>query len=143
MPKIDQKRVLASQQCPFCGADTEHISSAELYGKDYGMMYICRPCDAYVGCHTDGPNKGEAKGFVANKEYRRARQKAHLYFDPLWMRKKRKENLSNRKARIPAYKWLAREMGIPYEQCHISQMDLEQLHRVVEICQPYLTPTKR
>lgn len=38
--------------CPYCGERAEFVDSAEVYhGQSYGLIYLCRPCDAYVGCH--------------------------------------------------------------------------------------------
>ena len=42
--------ILSGKICPYCGKESELIDSTEIYnGKSYGKMYICRPCDAYVG----------------------------------------------------------------------------------------------
>lgn len=46
------------------------------------MIWFCRPCDAFVGCHH---NTKRSKGwFLANKELREARKRAHAVIDPLW-----------------------------------------------------------
>ncbi|MBO7256277.1 MAG: hypothetical protein J6V04_03005 [Bacteroidales bacterium] len=44
--------ILTGKICPYCGKDSELIDSSEIYGTSYGPMYICRDCDAYVGCYT-------------------------------------------------------------------------------------------
>ena len=35
--------------CPYCGKEAELIDSSVIYGRSYGMAYICFGCDAYVG----------------------------------------------------------------------------------------------
>ena len=42
-----QERVKQGKQCPYCLKEPEYINSTEVYGKDYGMMYICKPCQAW------------------------------------------------------------------------------------------------
>lgn len=43
--------------CPYCGRQAEYVDSKVIYGRSYGMAYLCRNCDAYVGVHrgTDEP----------------------------------------------------------------------------------------
>lgn len=75
--------------CNHCGNQAEWVENKEVYGRNYGksyMIYLCRPCDAYVGCHN---NTTVAKGtFLAKQELRQARKRAHAVIDPLWQSKK-------------------------------------------------------
>ncbi len=114
--------------CPYCGKRAEFVDSAEIYhGRSYGMIYLCRPCDAYVGCHGNG--KGDApKGRLANAELRRWKIAAHNAFDPLW------KYGSFRGRRNAAYAWLAEQMGLPKEQTHIGMFDVAQCQQVIQIC---------
>lgn len=49
------------------------------------MIWLCRDCDAYVGCHK---NTKTPKGrFLADKNLREARKLAHAIIDPLWREK--------------------------------------------------------
>ena len=44
--------------CPYCGRVAKYVDSSVIYyGHSYGMAYLCRPCNAYVGVHsgTDRP----------------------------------------------------------------------------------------
>lgn len=127
------KLIITGLLCPYCKSETEHVTDTEVYsGNGYGgMIYLCRPCGAYVGCHTNNPNL--AKGRLANKGLRDAKIEAHHYFDNLWKRKKGHAN----KNRIAAYKWLAGEMKVIPEHCHIGMFDIDECNRVVEICKPY------
>lgn len=121
--------------CPYCFKHTQHVSDTEVYARSYGaMIYLCRHCLAYVSCHKSQPTV--SLGRVANKELREAKIEAHYFFDYLW-RKKIEKGFSKKEARGSAYKWLAQQMNIHPELCHIGYFDVEQCERVVEICKPY------
>lgn len=110
--------------CPYCGSKAEYVDSSEIYGKSYGMVYLCRPCDAYVGVHdgTDTP-----LGRLANRDLRRWRNRAHAAFDPLWQKG------PYRRRRNDAYAWLAGKMGLTKEETHIAMFDVEQCKQVIQI----------
>jgi ssDNA-binding Zn-finger/Zn-ribbon topoisomerase 1 len=114
-------------RCPYCGEKTELKPDIDIYGVTYGgQVYVCRnypTCDAYVGCHkgTDKP-----LGRLANKQLRAWKSRAHGKFDFIWQRKKMK--------RGQAYKWLAEQLDIPVDKCHIGMFDVDLCKRVVEVC---------
>lgn len=60
----------------------------------------------------------------------RARQLAHREFDRLWKREKKAER---KRARGRAYRWLARELGLNVEQCHIRKFDEATCRKVTEL----------
>jgi hypothetical protein len=120
---------MSNPVCPYCGKTSEFIDSSEIYhGRSYGMIYICRPCQAWVGCHKDCD---EPLGTLANAELRAWRKMAHARFDPLW--KNKKSGGTGRMTRTGAYRWLARALGIDEENCHIGQFSLEQCHKTIDI----------
>jgi hypothetical protein len=119
--------------CPYCNLPTQYLDSKAVYGKSYGMIYLCKSCDAWVGVHKA---TGKALGRLANKELRQWKQEAHKYFDPLWQRKM-EDGLTKSKARHKAYAWLAKEMGMSIKVAHIGMFDVDQCKQVVEICKPY------
>lgn len=47
------------------------------------------------------------------------------------------------KARGAAYKWLAGELGISAEQCHIGMFDETMCQRVIDLCLPYARRLKK
>lgn len=51
--------VLTGHLCPKCNEFTELVESSEIYGTDFGLLYRCPTCHAYVGCHKGSLN---AKG---------------------------------------------------------------------------------
>lgn len=123
------RRVRLGKVCPYCIEDTVLASSTEVYNRDYGLIYICRPCNAYVGVHR---GTELSKGSVANAELRALRKEAHRHFDPVW-----RDDLleSKHKPRMAAYVWLANKLGIKKSVCHIGMMDIDQCNRVIELCQ--------
>lgn len=117
--------------CPYCQQNTEFVSSAVVYhGRDYGMIYLCRDCRAWVGVHKGTSNP---LGRLADAELREWKKKAHAAFDPTWVRRV-KHGKGKGRARQQAYGWLAEALGIPREQCHIGMFDVEMCKKVVEIC---------
>ena len=111
--------------CPYCTKPAALVDSAEIYsGRSYGMIWLCRRCDAYVGTHkTDG--KHVPLGTLANRELREWRKKAHSVFDQLW---KYTEGCKATKkmTRGAAYKLLQQIMGKPPEQAHIGLFDVNE-----------------
>ncbi len=114
-------------ECPYCKRPTELIDSKEYYsnGKSYGMMYICRPCDATIGCHGKGT---KPLGSPAKPVLRELRKCCHVIFDKQW-----KYGPLNRES---AYFELARTMGISTDSAHIGMFReehcLEMLAHMVE-----------
>lgn len=106
--------------CPYCGNDAEWVSNDEVYGKKYGdsyMIYLCRPCNAYVGCHE---NTRKPLGTMANKILRDLRQRAHAHFDPIWK--------SGRMSRKKAYELLSKKLG---REIHIGESDEETCKQII------------
>ena len=122
--------------CSYCNAPAVfHASSAAVYGgRDYGPVWACTPCQAWVGCHgtTDKP-----LGRLANKALRQAKMAAHAAFDPIWQAKQRRDGLIKGHARGKGYKWLAAQLGIEPAHCHVGMMNEGMCRRVVEVCQPF------
>jgi hypothetical protein len=111
-------------RCDYCSQQAELIDSEKVYGRSYGLIYICWPCDARIGVH-----KGTTRplGRLANKELREWKKRAHAAFDPLWK--------SKQMTRPDAYRWLAKEMDIKdaARDCHIGMFDVADCQRVVAI----------
>lgn len=129
-----------SQQvtCPYCSKPAVFKpSSAHVYhGRDYGPIYECAPCEAWVGCHdgTDAP-----LGRLADAELRKAKMAVHAAFDPIWKARYERKHAVDPKykkgmARGGRYKRLAELMGIPREECHIGMFDLTRCAAAVMVC---------
>lgn len=110
--------------CDYCGRRAEYVDSKVVYGKSYGMIYLCRSCMAYVGVHK-GTNK--PLGRLANAELRHWKKRAHAAFDPVW------QYGIFRHRRNDAYAWLAQKMHLPVEQTHIGMFDVAQCRQVIDI----------
>ena len=130
--------------CAYCGSKVElRMTSKHVYGgRDFGPVWTCSnypTCDAYVGVHK---SSNQPLGRVANKELRKWKKDAHALFDPLWRLKQRREGLSKKKARDAAYTWLAEQLGIEKDDCHIGMFDVDMCKRVVDVCRPHLQRLK-
>ena len=131
------KRETKAPVCPYCGQEAVlHGSSAKFYhGSDFGPVWACEDCQAWVGCHRGG---NVPLGRLADKELREAKITAHAAFDRLWKAKMQRDKCSKGHARACGYKWLAAQLNIPPTECHVGMMDVERCRRVVEVCRPYL-----
>lgn len=119
--------------CRYCGGKVELTHAREIYGDSVGRLglekekiYLCRTCNARVGCHrgTDRP-----LGNVANEVLRLKRRETHDIFDAFWRRK----NLS----RTQAYLWLSKQMRLPEDQAHIGSFEMDDCQRVIDLCRKY------
>lgn len=130
-----------SKTCRYCEQSAKLILSGEdgyPYRTDYGPVWLCAPCGAYVGCHKGTTN---ALGGLANAELREWKMKAHAAFDPLWQAKIRRDGCSKSKARKAGYLWLSGQLGIPPKLTHIGYMSVEECKRVVEVCERWRQPS--
>ncbi|NOQ30220.1 MAG: hypothetical protein GQ570_03760 [Helicobacteraceae bacterium] len=114
--------------CPYCKGFAQLVDSKVIYKRGgYGMMYLCKPCNAYVGCHGD---TNMPKGTLANKELRESRKTAHAFFDKIWKDK--------HLTRHQSYKWLAKSLNIQAHKCHIGSFGVEDCSRVVKLAKTRL-----
>lgn len=110
--------------CNLCGGKVVFTSNAVIYGKPYGSgkCYLCTQCGAYVGTHAPRPH--EAYGILANATMREGKKICHNIFDSMWHTRKERQDL---------YEKLAKEMGIPKEECHFGYFNLSQLQQAYTI----------
>jgi hypothetical protein len=116
--------------CDYCDRVAELVTGAAIYPHRPDLFgrrfWRCAPCGAWTGCHEPGKGQGDGTkplGRLANAELRRAKQAAHAAFDPLWK--------SRSMSRHEAYRWLAGELGISFENCHIGMFDVDGCRAVV------------
>lgn len=108
--------------CPYCKQEAEWVENREIYGRNYGksyMCYLCRNCDAYVGCHN---NSRTPLGVMANKELRDWRKKVHAVIDPIWQ--------SGQMSRGAVYGKISHELGFSY---HTGESDVATCRRVLAL----------
>lgn len=110
--------------CPYCKKEAVFFkTSTHLYGSDYGPLWMCEDCVAYVGCHRGTSNP---LGTLANKELRLWRKKAHQAFDLLWE--------SGLMSRRNAYKFLQHALGLSRKQCHIAKFNVGLCYLTTIVC---------
>jgi len=121
---------MAVLKCPYCGRTAELRDSKIIYGRSYGLVYICPgypECDSYVGVHN---GSATPLGTMANPELRHWRKEAHAVFDRVWK--------ESRMRRSKAYKWLRNQLRLSKDECHIAMFDVEQCKKVVELAKKKL-----
>lgn len=128
----EQKKIYEGKICPYCRNKTVYVDSTIIYGRSYGMIYLCEPCDAYVGVHK-GTDK--AKGRLANSTLRYWKKEAHKFFDVIWKNKHEK--------RGKVYKRLAEHLNIEGKFCHIGMFSVETCKIVVEWSKKVLETTNK
>lgn len=128
--------------CPYCGSKAELVSSTKVYrGRDYGRIFCCPnwpECDSYVGVDP----QGKPLGRMANAELRKWKIRAHAAFDPL-VEAKMAKGYSRNSAKGKGYRWLAEQLGISQQECHIAMFDVDMCKRVVDLCSPYTDKLRR
>lgn len=132
------KRVIPGNErkvtCAYCSGHAKFCAtSSHLYSRDYGPVWHCAPCQAWVGCHPDGKPLGR----LADAALRSAKMVAHNAFEPLIAVKMRREGCSKTQARNAGYAWLAQQLGIDPRKCHIGMFDEAMCKRVEIVCSPY------
>jgi hypothetical protein len=75
-----------------------------------------------VGCH---PGTIRPLGVPADGRLHRLRHEAHLAFDRLWV--------AGHVSRSLAYAWLAGQLGIKTEDCHVGGFDAETCEKVITL----------
>lgn len=114
--------ILNGQICPYCGNKTEYVDSEQLYGRSFGMVYACIPCNARIGVHR---GTDQALGRLANQELGQWKRATHDLFDPL-RKKLINYRMSVSVARKACYTWLSKTLDIPFEYTHIGMFDVDQ-----------------
>lgn len=126
--KLVKDRVEIPCICPYCQGLVSITHHQVIYsGKQYGewpWVYACNDCDAYVGMH---PFTNLPLGTLADSTTRKARSKAKAAFNRHWQ--------SRGMNRKQGYIWLAEQLGIERQKCHIGWSDTEQCQRIIKICQ--------
>lgn len=110
-------------KCPYCGCDARLADSKIIYGRSYGLVFICLNyprCDAYVGVRS-----GKPMGTMANAELREYRKLAHATFDRLWK--------SGAMTRSGAYRLLAERLGLQPVDAHIGLFDVNMCRKTIEV----------
>ena len=103
--------------CPNCKKEALWCENKEIYGRNYGnsyMMWLCKPCDMYVGCHQ---NTKRSLGIMADKETRELKKEVkRMYlskyekYGKKWM-----------------YRKLSEDLNITAQEAHFGMFDKERL----------------
>ena len=126
-PAVNRRPSLAEilPVCVECADTGKLVTGREIYPHRpdlYAKSFYRCDCGAYCGCH---PGSIVPLGYPCGPATRKARSLAHAVFDPLWKQ--------GEMSRPSAYAWLAKETGIPAENCHIGMMTADQAQKVVRV----------
>lgn len=138
---VVQLPVMPPLPCPECG-DWLHLKASR-----FGLFYGCSrfpACRATHGAHPDG----NPLGVPANKETKLARIAAHAAFDPLWEQiassyeirpmksksRRRNERHIKKRQRVRAYRWLAEQLQIGFDECHFGSFDIATCAKAEAFC---------
>lgn len=128
--------------CPYCCAPAELVHGSALFLRNSAFLnrpyWACMPCRAWVGCH-----KGSTRplGTLAKARLRMLRSQAHAAFDLIWKPKGGSVDEIKRR-RTRAYRWLAHQLRISSDDCHIGQMTEDMCRRVIAVSQKRLIEAK-
>lgn len=137
--------------CASCGRkETKLVKGDVIYAHRPDLFdlnfWLC-VCGAYCGCHKT--KKGDYKrplGRTANKQLRGARSHCHKIFDPIWKsapdlpcyseseKTTKSRTIIQRAARRRTYAFMAEQMDMTEEECHIGMMDLNECRAFYRIC---------
>lgn len=109
-------------ECPYCKGQAKLVDSKIIYGKSYGLIWLCAPCNAYCGVHKNSHDHAPL-GTPANAELRKLRLKVHELFDPLWK--------TGRHTRNAAYGILSTFVGIRKKDTHIGRFNETQCKKAI------------
>jgi len=116
-------------KCNYCNKEAEWVENKAIYKKNYGKSYMiwwCKPCDAYVGCHN---NTKDPLGSLANKELRELRKQSKQ----LWIVTENidwKDSISKKNG----YRKLRKQLGYDF---HFGESTLEECNKIIKL---YDTP---
>jgi len=91
------------------------------YASHGTNVWLCRPCDAYVG--TNG-NSNIPLGTLAKQELRELRKQTHRMIDVYWKEK--------RMTRSEMYKRIQRIMNLTEDEAHVGKFNVEQCQTLME-----------
>lgn len=130
--------------CPDCDGKL-YLQHAPTSWGGNPFAYLCenRPtCRGLCSAHPDGTPQGTP----ADQKTRTARRLTHSVFDPLWQHApvmscyaaepddKKATRAIRYRARVRAYAWLADQLGMTEDECHIGLFDIETLRLAYRLC---------
>lgn len=111
--------------CPYCSKESFLVDSKVVYGgRSYGMIWLCSPCQAWVGTHKNSSDH-EPLGSLAKEGLRLLRSMTHRVFDSLWKEKGM--------SRTESYLYLQSLMEMTPEQAHIGKFNEDECQKLIDL----------
>ena len=112
--------------CQYCNNPSKVITGKKLYPNTRWIhkkyFWICKSCDAYVGCH--GKSK-KPLGSLANKKLRELRKLCHYKFYEY--------SKANNLTKKESYKWLSEIMKLDPKHAHFGMFDIDQCSKFLNL----------
>ena len=117
-------RSILAPVCPDCEADMM------LKESHYGPFWSCSRYPDCTATHSAHPN-GYPLGIPAGKDTREARRRAHAAFDRMWKTDDERDD---------AYTWLAEQLELRPQDCHIGKFDKPTCDMVIYLVEQEIGP---
>lgn len=125
-------------RCPYCDAAVQLVTYEDADwpllghprpdGTGIESLWMCIPCWAWT---RRAHHEYQPTNTVAVAVDRKRRRHAHRWLDEMW---RTAPAFRRAAARVQAYRWLAGEMGVAEEECHIGLFTGDRLRQALTIC---------
>lgn len=127
-----------------CGRVAELVTGEAVYPHRPDLFHLrfyrCVPCDARVGVHRND-DKARPLGPLAGPRLRALRIEAHDLFDEFWIHYETRGE--RRRARERAYVWLADQLGIHRDECHIGYTNEAECQAIIDFLRTGASPEEK
>jgi hypothetical protein len=131
---------LPQPSCDYCGARASiarYGDEAYPYRKDQGPLWICVPCQAWIGVHSRS-RRNVPLGRLANAALRDAKSRLHDALEPLAAGKVRRDGVNAFEARAKAIRWVATELGFDPLPPGIHALTAEQCEQALRYVEAFV-----
>ncbi|AJX19710.1 hypothetical protein AQ910_24140 [Burkholderia pseudomallei] len=127
--------------CDYCGAKAllaRFGDDAYPYREDHGELWICSPCDAWIGVFPRS-RRHVPLGRLANAELRHAKSELHAALEPLVAAKMRRDGCNAFEARAKGIRWLATQLGLDAASSTIHTLDLDACRHALRLVEQFMS----
>lgn len=116
--------------------------SAYPYLEDHGPVWICVPCQAWIGVRPRSRQRAPL-GRLANAALRDAKKRLHDALEPLVAAKMRRDGANPFEARGKAIKWLASELDFTLSTPSVHALTREQCEQAIRYVSEFQAARQR
>lgn len=133
-------KALPQPLCDYCSARALLArlgDDAYPYRDDYGPVWICTACAAWIGVHARS-RRNVPLGRLADAALRDAKSQLHDALEPLVAAKVRRDGISVFEARAKAIQWLAGKLDFTLASPSIHLLSPEQCGQAIRYVQEFI-----